>query len=71
MCLKPNTANFKKRRARWGLWPPDKKAVINAGNIPMAAPLTIPIHVTTISGPLYYAILKQLGMSETEFKALK
>ena len=32
---------------------------------------TIPIHVTTISGPLYYAILKQLGMSETEFKALK
>lgn len=32
---------------------------------------TIPIHAATISGPLYYAILKQLGISEATFKALK
>ena len=32
---------------------------------------TIPIHAATISGPLYYAILKQLGISEADFKKLK
>ena len=32
---------------------------------------TIPIHSTTISGPLFFLILKQLGISQDEFNDLK
>lgn len=32
---------------------------------------TLPIHSATISGPLFYMILKQLGISANEFNELK